>query len=127
MQDDKRLHAKAQALQAYLEKLKAQLQGMLEAFTQATVTKTALEEVKKGREALIPIGAGSYVRGRIEEEMVVVPIGGGYFIEVPPEKAREMLDKTIERLKKMHEDISKEIVRVEGELVRILKSLNRHV
>jgi len=122
---DARLRAKAEALQAYLERLKGQLQGMLEAFTQASIAKTALDEVEEGREVLVPVGAGSYVRGKIVERSVIIPIGGGYFVEVPPENAKEKLDKTIERLKKMHEDISKEIQRVEGDLVRLLKSLTR--
>jgi len=70
----------------------------------------------KGGENLVPIGGGSYVRGEIKEDKVMVPIGGGYITEMTPSEAGEKIKNRIELTKTAIKRLTEEFGKISGKL-----------
>ncbi len=97
-----------QLLQAQAQLLAQNLELLTLGKNEFQAVKETLEALKKGEgtpEVLIPIGAGSFLRGRIEDmEHAIVSVGAGYATEKSIEDAVEYLSK---RIKEYEEAIAK--------------------
>lgn len=103
-----------QAVERELEKLMMSLMEL----NNSSVT---LKELKSG-EGLVPIGGGAFIKGNLENESTIIPIGAGYMKEYPIKEATEEVDKRIKltenAIKKMRDELGKldrEMLKLEGE------------
>ncbi len=74
-------------------------------------SKLALKELEGVKEsnALIPIGAGNFISGKISDsKKVLVGVGGGIAVKKTREESIDILDKKIKEMEKIAEDLSKE-------------------
>ncbi|MBU0527165.1 prefoldin subunit alpha [Candidatus Micrarchaeota archaeon] len=70
----------------------------------------------KDEKALVPIGGGALVRGSLEGEHVLIPIGAQYLMEMKKENAKIELEKRIEATKnavtKLTEEFNKIVTKL---------------
>ena len=74
-------------------------------------------------ESLIPIGGGSFVKGEIKEETVLLGIGSGYVIEVDKPYAVEKMKKRGELTKEAINKLTREYSKISAKLSAATKQL----
>lgn len=73
----------------------------------------ALKKEKPGVEALIPIGSGSYVRGRIMDvEKILVNIGSNVYVEKELDEALKIIEGRIDRASKLKDTLQQQLISV---------------
>ena len=82
----------------------------------------AIDELEKG-EALIPIGGGSYVRGDVSEEDVLVAVGGGYLLEMDSESAKKKTEKRVDATKNAVKKLTQEFSKISSKLETVTMQL----
>ena len=93
----------------------------------ALVTITALKDEPAGKETLVPVGFGSFVKATLTEtDKVVVGIGAGVSIEKKIDEAKEFLEKKKEELNKYLEQLNGTIAKIGQELQNIQKLVQKH-
>ncbi len=88
-----------------------------------------LESLKPG-ENLIPVGGGSYIRGEIKDEKVLVPIGAGYLTETDASAAAEKIKRRVEMTRTAVKRLTDEFGKISGKLEivsRQLKEIERRI
>ena len=82
----------------------------------------AMEDVEKG-EALIPIGGGSYIKGEVAEESVLVAVGGGYLLEMDSKVAKEKTTKRVDATKTAVKKLTQEFSSISNKLEMVTLQL----
>jgi len=83
-----------------------------------------VESLDKG-EGLLPIGGGSFVKGEVKGETVLLGIGSGYVIEVEKEYAVEKMNKRGEMTKEAINKLTKEYSKISAKLSATTKQLKQ--
>lgn len=87
------------------------------------------ESLKTG-ENLIPMGGGSYIRGEVKEDKILVPVGGGYLTEMNSSAAAERMKRRVEMTKTAVKRLTEEFKNISGRLEivsRQLKELEKRI
>ncbi len=93
----------------------------------ALVTITALKDEPAGKETLVPIGFGSFVKANLSDtENIVVGIGAGVSIEKKIDDAKSFLEKRKDELVKYHEQLNNTIIKIGQEIQNIEKTVQKH-
>lgn len=100
----RRLLVEAELLEGTLGALRARLELLNQGLTEsrlAVQALTAIRSEKKDAEALVPIGAGSYIRARLDDvEKVVVGVGAEVSVEKGLSEALENLEQQVSQLER---------------------------
>lgn len=93
----------------------------------ALVTITALKDESAGKETLVPIGFGSFVKATLSSpDKVVVGIGAGVSVEKKIDDAKTFLEKRKDELTKYHDQLNSTIAKLAQELQNIQKIVQKH-
>lgn len=93
----------------------------------ALVTIQALKGETPGKETLVPIGFGSFVKATLTDpETIVVGIGAGVSIEKKVDDAKAFLDKRKDELTKYNEQLNNTISKLAEEMQNIEKLVRKH-
>jgi prefoldin alpha subunit len=93
----------------------------------ALTTVTALKDEPAGKETLVPVGFGSFVKATLTTtDKVVVGVGAGVSIEKNIDDAKSFLEKKKEELNKYLEQLNGTIAKIAQELQNIQKLVQRH-
>ncbi len=93
----------------------------------ALTTITALKDEPAGKETLVPIGFGSFVKATLADpDKVVVGIGAGVSVEKKTDDAKVFLEKRKDELTKYHEQLNNTISKLAQELQNIQKLVQKH-
>ena len=112
--DEKQLQQKAmewQILEANMRALKEQQQMVMARYEELQVTRATIEELDhtKAGKALIPIGAGNFIHGKVEDSKdVIVGVGGGIAIKKNRKEAIEVIEGRAKELEKAMNDLAKQ-------------------
>ena len=80
----------------------------------------------KGRNALSPIGTGTYLHSKVDEtDSVVVGVGAGYLVEKNVDDAKQFISKLIERQTSTINGMLKSKDEIEAALVEVSMRLER--
>ncbi|UCC58839.1 MAG: prefoldin subunit alpha [Candidatus Bathyarchaeum sp.] len=83
----------------------------------SSMTLEGLEKEKKDAQIFVPIGAGSYVKARLETaKKVVVGIGADVAVEKTVKETKEMLDARIVELEKTRDALGQQFSQVIGRI-----------
>ncbi len=118
LQDELRsLISQADYLRSQIDAVNSTIQDL------ATVIEV-LDYLKKhgeGKTVLVPIGAGNFIRAKVEKvETVVMGVGGRLSIEASVEDARKMLDERISILEDLRLDLLRKLEEVNRKINEIL-------
>ncbi len=93
----------------------------------ALTTITALKDEPAGKETLVPVGFGSFVKATLTNpDTVVVGVGAGVSIEKNIDDAKSFLEKKKDELNKYLEQLNGTIARIGQELQNIQKLVQKH-
>ena len=96
-----------QVLETNLKSLQQKADEVGERVEELQSTKAAIEELGSAKPsgALIPLGSGNFVSGRIENtDEIIVGIGGGVAIKRKREEAIGVLNSTLNEMEKSLDD-----------------------
>ncbi len=93
----------------------------------ALTTITALKDEPAGKETLVPVGFGSFVKATLTStDTVVVGVGAGVSIEKNIDDAKSFLETKKDELNKYLEQLNGTIAKIAQELQNIQKLVQRH-
>jgi prefoldin alpha subunit len=93
----------------------------------AITTITALKDEPAGKETLVPVGFGSFVKATLSSpDTVVVGVGAGVSIEKKIDDAKVFLEKKKDELNKYLEQLNGTIAKIGQELQNIQKLVQKH-
>lgn len=93
----------------------------------ALTTITALKDETPGKETLVPIGFGSFVKANlVNPDTIVVGIGAGVSVEKKIDDAKSFLEKRKDELTKYYEQLNNTITKLGQELQNIEKMVQKH-
>jgi prefoldin alpha subunit len=93
----------------------------------ALTTITALKDEPAGKETLVPIGFGSFVKANlVNPDTIIVGIGAGVSIEKKIDDAKTFLEKRKDELTKYYEQLNNTIAKLGQELQNIEKMVQKH-
>ncbi len=93
----------------------------------ALVTITALKDESPGKETLVPIGFGSFVKAALSNtDKVVVGVGAGVSVEKKVDDAKAFLEKRKDELTKYNEQLNNTISKLAQELQNIQRTVQKH-
>lgn len=117
-----------QILESNLKALQEKADELSQRMEEAQSTKTAIEELKqiKPSNALIPLGSGNFVSGKIENtEEVLIGIGSGIAIKKKRDDAIIVLDNTLKELEKNLDDVRNQIMSIALQLEKLQEELEK--
>eukprot|EP00824_Muranothrix_gubernata_P024383 TRINITY_DN7107_c0_g1_i1.p2 TRINITY_DN7107_c0_g1~~TRINITY_DN7107_c0_g1_i1.p2 ORF type:complete len:159 (-),score=37.44 TRINITY_DN7107_c0_g1_i1:21-497(-) len=95
--------------------LEEEIEFLSSSYAQLSMVKTRFEEGRRaitsmedtcGKKMLVPLTSSLYAHGEVAStDTVTVELGTGYYVEVTPSKARDILSRRMEFLAKRNEDI----------------------
>ncbi|MCP4647669.1 MAG: prefoldin subunit alpha [bacterium] len=100
-----------QAIERELEKLMVSLMELNNSIL-------TIKELKPS-EGLVPIGGGAFVKGKLEGDKVIIPIGSGYSQEYTIKEASAEVSKRIELTEKAVKRMKDELGKVDNEMARL--------
>ncbi|MCA1814783.1 MAG: prefoldin subunit alpha [Halobacteriales archaeon] len=114
-------------LQGQLANIEEQLAYLSAAQQELSRGRLALETIgdaKPNEEVLLPLGGGAFAPAKLAGTgKVLLHIGAGYHIEVPPAQAAERLDEQLGRAREASQRLSQEGQQVQEQL----QALEQHV
>jgi prefoldin alpha subunit len=117
-----------QILESNLKALQEKADELNQRIEEIQSTKTAIEELKqiKPSSALIPLGSGNFVSGKIENaEEVIIGIGSGIAIKKKREDAIIVLDNTMKELERSLDDVRNHIMNIALQLEKLQEELEK--
>ncbi len=113
----------AEAISQQLNMVKLTIKDVETALT----TITALKDETAGKETLVPIGFGSFVKATLPDPgKVVVGIGSGVSVEKKTDDAKAFLENRKDELTKYHDQLNNSIAKLAQELQNIQKLVQKH-
>jgi prefoldin alpha subunit len=117
-----------QMLEANLKALQQKAEEANQRIEETHATRSAIEDLRnvKPSQALIPLGSGNFVMGRVENsEDIVVGIGSGVAIKKTRDEAIEALDATMKELEHALEDMKSQIMGTALQMERLQEDLEK--
>ncbi len=123
------LQDELRSLIAQAEYIREQIDVISSTIQDLAVVIETLEYLKKhgeGKIVLLPIGAGNYIRARIEKlDTVIMGVGGRLSIEASPDEARKMLEERISILENLRLDLLKKLEEINRRINEILPQVEK--
>ncbi len=108
-----------QVLEANLRLLTDRQNSALQRLQELHDTLHTIEELEAGV-ALIPIGSGNFVHGKITDtEKILVGMGAGVAVEKTREEAKEIIKRRISEVEKAVSEISKQVQQINLEIQKL--------
>jgi len=118
-----------QIMEANLKALQEKTEEITQRVAEIESTRSAIEELKciKPTSALIPLGSGNFVSGKIENtEEVIVGIGSGVAIKKKREDALAILDNTLKEFNKNLDGMRDQMTTIALGMERIQQDLEKY-
>lgn len=114
-----------QFLKEQLDNMSKQAEAMQAAILETQATINALEEMDDGKHsALIPLGAGTFVRGKIDEtDEIMIAIGADIVVKESKERAGSMLGQRIKDMESSYAKILKDMGSITAQIQAILPEI----
>jgi len=116
----RRLTAEIELLQSQANVQNQNLELLTLSLSELKVTLETLEQLKKietGKELLIPLGSGSYVRSSLKQnDKVIIGVGSGFSVEKDVDEAKATVDKRAAELESAIQKTRERMQEISGRL-----------
>jgi len=124
----RRLLVELRLLEGTARTLQARLEVVDTALSEILIANSTLEGIKnkpKGTEALVPVGAGSFIRVELaDSEKIVMGVGAGVSIEKPVNDSIESLKSRQNDLEKLRMSLQEQLAQVASRIEDERRRLN---
>ncbi|MBI4176819.1 MAG: prefoldin subunit alpha [Candidatus Aenigmarchaeota archaeon] len=115
-----------QFLKEQLDNMSRQAEAMQAAILETQATINALDEMNKGGNhgALIPLGAGTFVHGKVDDtDKIMIAIGADIVVKESREKAGDMLGQRLKDMEGSYTKILKDMGSITAQIQGILPEI----
>jgi prefoldin alpha subunit len=125
----RKLQDELRSLIAQADQLRAQIDIINATIQDLAASIEVLEYIKKygeGKTVLVPIGAGNFIRAKIEKpDKVIMGVGGRLSVEVEIDDARKMIEERISTLEDLRLDLLRKLEEINRRINEILPQVEQ--
>ncbi len=119
-----KLQDELRSLISQADYLRSQIDALNNTIWDIATAMEVLEYLKKhgeGKTVLVPIGAGNFIRAKVEKvETVVMGVGGRLSIEASVDDAKKMMEERIKALESLRLDLLRKLEEINRKINEIL-------
>src|SRR3989338_7418276 len=116
MNKEQELQFKFHMFEQQIIVIQHQLQAVEQTLMDMTELNLGLDNIKKDREILAPIGKGILTKAKVISEELTVDVGGKNYVKKSIEETKELIKEQIEKLEKIRRDLNGELDKINHEL-----------
>ena len=124
-----KLQDELRSLIAQADQLRAQIDIVNATIQDLAASIEVLDYIKKygeGKTVLVPIGAGNFIRAKIEKpDKVIMGVGGRLSVEVDIDDAKKMIEERIGTLESLRLDLLRKLEEVNRRINEILPQVEQ--
>ena len=115
---EQELNFKFQMLEQQIVAIQQQLQAVEQTLLDMASLNLGLDEIKKDKEILSPIGAGIFAKAKLISEELIVAIGEKNYIKKSIPETKNLIQEQIMKLEKIKESLEGEFEKINEEITR---------
>lgn len=123
----KEIYLKYQMLKQQLNALNSQkslIEKNIELIRDTIENMKEINSAEENRDILSSIGNGAYVKAELKDSKnVIIEIGGDVMVEKPIPQAISILDNRLDEMRKMLEEINKQMTIFQNEIVKVEREI----
>ena len=123
----RRIEEELRTLFGQAESLRQQIETLDATILDLTTVLETLEYIKtkgKDKTVLVPIGAGNFIRAKIEDtEHVVMGVGGRLSVEASIDEAKELINERIKLLESLRLDLRRKLEEINARITDLISKL----
>ena len=117
---EQELNFKFQMLEQQIVAIQQQLQAVEQTLLDMASLNLGLDEIKKDKEILSPIGAGIFAKAKLISEELIVAIGEKNYIKKSIPETKNLIQEQIIKLEKVKESLEGEFEKINEEITRTM-------
>ena len=116
--DEKELQFKFQMFEQQIQMIQQQLQAIEQAINDMSLLNLNMDEIKKDKEIIAPLGRGIFAKAKLISEDLIVDIGNKNYIKKSIKETKKLVQKQILKLEKAKEELNQELENINEELTK---------
>lgn len=117
---EQELTFKFQILEQQIMAIQQQLQAVEQALVDISSLNLGLDEIKKDKEILAPIGKGIFAKAKLISENLTVDIGGKNYVKKSIPETKDLIQEQITKLEGVKEDLQGELEKINEEITKVM-------
>ncbi len=111
---------KFQMLEQQIMAIQQQLQAVEYALVDLASLDIGLDEIKKDKEILAPIGRGIFTSAKLTSEVLTVDVGGKNYVEKSIPHAKILIQEQIKKLELVKDELQNELEKINNEITQVM-------
>lgn len=112
----KDLQFKFQMFEQQIQMIYQQLQSVEQAMQDISELSIGLDEIKKDKEIMAPLGRGIFVKAKTISEDLLVDIGEKNYVKKTIQETKDLIQEQVEKLEKVKEELNCGLEKINQEL-----------
>ena len=117
---EQELNFKFQMLEQQIVAIQQQLQAVEQTLLDMASLNLGLDEIKKDKEILSPVGAGIFAKAKLISEELVVAIGEKNYIKKSIPETKKLIQEQIMKLERVKGSLEGEFEKINEEITRTM-------
>ena len=117
---DNEMIYKFQMMEQQIISIQQQLNSIEQALVDMQSLKIGLNDIKKDKEILAPIGKGIFTEEKLISEKLTIDIGGKNYVKKNIKDTQDLIDEQIKKLEGVKEDLNKELEKINQEITNVM-------
>ncbi|MEK6824177.1 MAG: prefoldin subunit alpha [Nanoarchaeota archaeon] len=113
---EQELTFKFQMLEQQIMAIQQQLQAVEQTLIDMASLNLGLDEIKKDKEILSPVGAGIFAKSKLISEELIVAIGDKNYIKKSIPETKKLIQEQIMKLEEVKENLNQELEKINEEI-----------
>ena len=115
---EKELQFKFQMFEQQIQMIYQQLQSVEQVLQEISTLKLGIDEIKKDKEIMAPLGRGIFAKAKLISEELLVDIGEKNYVKKSPQETKNLIEEQIEKLEKVKTELELELEKINEELTK---------
>ena len=117
---EQELNFKFQMLEQQIVAIQQQLQAVEQTLLDMASLNLGLDEIKKDKEILSPIGAGIFAKAKLISEELIVAIGEKNYIKKSIPETKKLIQEQIKKLEIAKKELNNELDKINEEITKTI-------
>ena len=117
---EQELTFKFKMLEQQIMAIQQQLQAVEQALVDMTSLNLGLDDIKKDKEILAPMGRGIFTKAKLISEDLIVDIGGKNYVGKSISDTKDLIQEQIGKLEEVRESLNVELENINEEITRVM-------
>jgi len=117
---EQELQFKFGMLEQQIMAIQQQLQAVEQALMDITSLNLGLDEIKKDKEILAPIGRGIFTKAKLISEDLTVDVGGKNYVKKSIPDTKKLIQEQIKKLEEVKKSLNLELEKINEEITNVM-------